>query len=191
MSEATGPTYDVPFRRRRKNLTNYRKRLALLKAGVRLVFRKSLNHTLVQLVEFSEKGDLVLACAHSSELRAFGWPPRANTPTAYLTGFLAAKRALAKGIKHAVLDAGLATPRKGGTAYAALKGALDAGLTVPAGDGIFDEARFAGRHIAEYARKLKGTPLYAKQFSAYIREGVEPERLPELFEQVKNKISSG
>ncbi|MEM3030715.1 MAG: 50S ribosomal protein L18 [Candidatus Micrarchaeia archaeon] len=191
MPKATGPTYDVPFRRRRRNLTNYARRLALLKAGVRLVFRKSLSHALVQLVEFSEKGDAVLAAAHSAELKPFGWPVRANAPTAYLTGFLAAKRALAKGVKRAVLDAGLATPGRGSVAYAALKGALDAGLAVPAGEGIFDEARLKGQHIADYARKLKGTPQYAKQFSAYIKEGVEPERLPELFDQVKSKLSSG
>jgi len=191
MPKATGPTYDVPFRRRRRNLTNYAKRLALLKAGVRLVFRKSLSHALVQFVEFSERGDVVLACAHSSELKKFGWPVRANAPTAYLTGFLAGKRALAKGVKAAVLDAGLATPVKGGSPYAALRGAMDAGLSIPSGDGIFDEQRFRGEHIADYARKLKGTPDYEKRFSSYLKEGVEPERLPELFSQVKNRLLSG
>ena len=42
MGKATGPTYTVPFKRRRENLTNYAKRLALLKSmKPRMVVRKS------------------------------------------------------------------------------------------------------------------------------------------------------
>jgi ribosomal protein L18 len=40
MAHATGPVYKVAFRRRRKNLTNYAKRLALVKgSSPRLVVR--------------------------------------------------------------------------------------------------------------------------------------------------------
>lgn len=190
MAKATGATYDVPFRRRRKGLTNYRKRLALASAGVRMVVRKSLKHVRVQFAEFEEKGDNVLATATSEELGEFGWKLNKNTPTAYLTGLLAGLKAKKKGIAKAVLDVGLHTPSKGALVFAALKGALDAGVDIPHGDGLFDEERLKGAHIAAYASSLKGKPEYEKMFSACLKVGVEPEKIPALFEEAKKKIVS-
>ena len=57
MTRATGPLFDVHFRRRREGRTNYGSRLALLKGKTpRLVIRKLNKGVLVQLVEYSEKG---------------------------------------------------------------------------------------------------------------------------------------
>jgi hypothetical protein len=44
--------------------------------------------------------------------------------------------------------------------------------------------------IAEYAKKLKATDpsLYNKRFSNYIREGLNVEDMPKIFEEIKQKI---
>ena len=188
MSKATGPAYKVPFRRRRENLTDYSKRLALLKSGTpRLVVRKSNKGIVVQVIVF-DGSDRTEVSANSNELVKEGWMSHANLPTAYLTGFLCAKKALKKGVKEAVLDIGLLIPIKASVPFAALKGAVDAGLEVVHGEEIFNEERFSGKHIAEYAKKIKGSDDYNKQFSEYIKKGINPESIVELFESVKSKL---
>lgn len=189
MTKATGPAYNVPFKRRARALTNYRKRLALLKSRLpRLVVRKTNRSVIVQISEFTPKFDRTIVSADSRDLRSFGWSPRANLPTAYLTALLCAKRALKAGAKKAVLDVGLSSPTKGSLTFAALKGALDGGLEVAHGEIDFDMERISGAHIAEYAKSLKGTDKYKKQFGAYVAAGVEPERLAEMFNAAKEKI---
>lgn len=189
MAKATGPVYDVPFKRRRKSLTNYAKRLALVKGGKpRMVFRKSLKHVSVQFVKFDERGDVVLAAANSAELKKFGWSDRSNLPTAYLTGALAAGRAKAKGVSDFVLDIGLSTASKNALPFGAVKGALDAGLkTKFSAEGV-DMARVRGEHIAKYAEQLKGSGAYEKRFSDYLKQGMQPEKLPEKFDGVKAAV---
>ena len=59
-----------------------------------------------------------------------------NLPAAYLTGYLAGKRASEKGMNDAVLDIGLKEPAKGAAVFAALKGMLDAGLEIPHGKEV-------------------------------------------------------
>jgi len=190
LSKATGPVYNVTFRRRRDNLTNYKKRLALLKSGMpRLVVRKSNKGIIVQIMSF-EVSDKTEVNASSKELEKYGWPARANLPTAYLTGWLCSKKALKKGIKKAVLDIGISKPTKASVPFAALKGAIDAGLEVPHDPGIFDNDRFSGKHIAEHAGKLKDTEAYKKQFSEYIKKGIVPEAIVELFSSVKSKLQN-
>jgi large subunit ribosomal protein L18 len=152
-----GPRYRVPFRRRREGRTDYRKRLALLKAGtVRAVVRKTVSNIVVQFVEFTPGGDRILASAFSKELERFSWRVgKGNLPAAYLTGYLAGKRALEAGVREAILDIGLHPPTKGGRVFAALKGILDAGIEVPhGGDVLPDEARIKGEHIAKEVSSL-------------------------------------
>ena len=60
-----------------------------------------------------------------------------------------------KGIEEAILDIGLQRPVKGSRVFAALKGMLDAGLSIPHGDGIFpSEERIKGLHISEELENL-------------------------------------
>jgi large subunit ribosomal protein L18 len=101
-------------------------------------------------------GDRVLSSAVSKELRKLGWElPGSNTPAAYLTGYLAGKRALESGVEEAVLDMGLHVPTKGSKVFASLKGMLDAGLRMPFGEEILpDEERIRGEHIGEEAVKM-------------------------------------
>lgn len=133
---ATSPRTRVPFRRRREGRTDYRRRLALLKSGeTRLVVRRTAGNVIVQFVDWAETGDVVKATAVGQELQKLGWEgsPK-NTPAAYLTGLLAGKRALESGIDEAVLDLGRHNPVRGSKVFAALKGVVDAGVFVPAGD---------------------------------------------------------
>jgi large subunit ribosomal protein L18 len=132
---STGPRTRVPFRRRREGRTDYRRRLHLLRSGeTRLVVRRTSQNVIVQFVDWSSEGDQVKATAVAQELSRIGWEgsPK-NTPAAYLTGYLAGKRAKAAGVESAVLDIGRRVPTKGSRVFAALKGVLDAGIEVPHG----------------------------------------------------------
>lgn len=140
----------MQHRRRRLQKTDYKKRLALIKSGKpRLVVRRRLDNTSVQLVGFAENGDNNEASAFSAELGRFGWKSgNGNLPAAYLTGLLAGMRAKKAGLKDAVLDMGLQASTKGSRIYAALKGAVDAGLEVPHSKEMLpSEDRIAGKHI--------------------------------------------
>jgi len=149
---ATGPRYHVEFRRRRQGKTDFRLRKRLIASGKpRAVVRCSNRNTIVQLVEFHLDGDRILTTATTRELAKFGWRhATGNTPSAYLAGYLAGKRALEKGIESAVLDIGLRAPKRGSKVFAALKGMLDAGLELPHDDSVLPaEERIQGAHIGE------------------------------------------
>jgi len=146
----------IPLKRKRQGKTNYHKRLNLLKSHKpRLVVRKSLRNIQVQIIRFNESGDKVIAGAHSRELIRAGWKAsRSSIPAAYLTGYLAAKKAESKGIKEAILDIGLYPSVQGSRLYAALKGFLDGNLTINHDPKIFpSEKRLFGEHIAKDLKK--------------------------------------
>ena len=83
---------------------------------------------------------------------------------------------------------GLKASIKGSKVFAALKGAVDAGLEVPHGEFIFpDDERIRGEHIANYAESLDDEEV-AKKFSKYLERGLQPVDLPENFDETKNKI---
>ncbi|MEM2908270.1 MAG: 50S ribosomal protein L18 [Candidatus Hadarchaeales archaeon] len=190
---AKGPTWRVPFRRRREGKTDYRQRLKLLRSGKpRFVVRISLKHVLAQVVRADPKGDLTLASAHSKELSKFGWKGgTSNTPAAYLVGLLCGYRAVRVGVRECVLDIGMHTPTPGAKVFAALMGALDAKLQIPHGEEVLvKEERLRGEHIARYAAKLRSEDeeAYHLRFSEYLNRGLEPERLPEHFNEVKQAI---
>ena len=193
---AHGPRYKVPRRRRREGKTNYYKRYVMVLSGKpRLVVRRTNQYIWVQLVIAKPQGDVTVAAAHSRELvKRYGWlGGTKNTSAAYLTGLLAGLRALKEGYRYAVLDIGLHRPVKGSRVFAALKGAVDAGLEVPHSEEVLPEDyRIRGEHIAKYAAMLKESnpELYEKRFSLYLKRGLEPEKLPEHFEEVRNKILS-
>jgi len=130
MSKATSPVYTVYFRRRREGKTNFVKRLGLVKSGVpRFVVRKSNRGFVVQFIEYDPKGDKVLASATGVSLnKKFGWQSKRNVYTAYLCGLYAGAQAKKKKVSEFILDVGLYIPTKGSVIFAALKGAVDAGL---------------------------------------------------------------
>jgi large subunit ribosomal protein L18 len=193
VSKATGPVFKVGFRRRRSNLTNYAKRLALVKgSSPRLVVRKSTTGVLVQFLEFTAKGDRVVASVHSRELAKYGWAPRCNATTAYLCGLLCGKAAAKKGVSAFILDVGMQTPSKGATIFAALRGAQDAKLSTNYENEMISEERVTGATIEAYAKKLKSEDAakYGKIFSSYIKQGFAPENMVAAFKAAKGKIES-
>ena len=140
--------YSQILRRLREEKTNYRKRKHLL-MGRRdyITVQISNENTLVQIHKPEMQGDKVLASAHSRYLLGKGWKgSRKNIPAAYLTGYLAGKKALGKGVKAAVLYSG--TRKYTQRMAAALKGVIDAGLEVPADSETFpNEERISGKHL--------------------------------------------
>jgi large subunit ribosomal protein L18 len=190
-----GPIYNVPYRRRREGKTNYSLRKNLVSSGLpRIVVRKTCKHILVQLVKPDAKGDEVVTSAHSNELRKkYGYlGSLTNLPSSYLTGLLCGYRSAANGVKEAVLDIGLQLPSKGACVFGVLKGFLDAGVEVPCNEEVLpDEERISGHHIAKYAEQLSSNPnAYSSLFSAHIRRGLTPEKIPDHFATVKEKITS-
>lgn len=180
------------FRRRMELKTDYRKRLELLKSRKpRLVIRRGPNGIRCQIIEYNKEGDKTMVEVTSQHLRKFGWKAHlGNLPAAYLTGMLAGFSALKKGVKEAVADVGLQRSTKGSALYACVSGAADAGLKVPLGEeAIPTKDRIAGKHVAAFASLLKKTPeKYKRQFSSYLKLGVEPERLEEHFAETQKKI---
>jgi len=192
---AKGPSYRVAFRRRREGKTDYQQRRSLVLSGLpRMVIRGSLRSISVQLIKAEVSGDKVLVYAHSNELtKNYGWQGGGgNLPAAYLTGLMCGYKTIASGVKEAVLDLGLHSPTKGSRVFAALKGVLDAGVTIPHDENKLPDGKHVqGLHVAEYAKQLSSTPdSYQKRFAEQLSRGLRPEEITEHFSQVKQKISS-
>ncbi len=185
----------IPHRRRREKKTDYKLRLRLLKSGKpRLVIRKSSNNLTCQIVNYSQDSDNVIVSVNSTNLKKKGWKGHCgNITTAYLIGLLCGKDAKKHKISEAVLDIGLHTSTKGSRIYAALKGVLDSGLKIPHSAEILPpEERVSGKHIADYAEKLKKSneAQYKKLFSSYLKNKLPPETLPKHFAEIKKKVAA-
>ncbi len=185
----------MQFRRRREKKTDYAQRLALLKSGKpRLVIRRSGSNFRLQIVEFHPPGDRTLAEVTAHMLRKYGWKGHCGgTPAAYLTGLLLGKEARDRGIKEAVPDLGLQMSVRCSSLFACVLGARDAGLKISIGkEAMPRKERIEGRHVAEYASMLKekDSQKYSKHFASYLKSGLEPEKLPDHFNEVKKKIGA-
>ncbi len=181
----------VLYRRKREARTNYKKRLRLLMGQMpRVVLRFTNQKILAQLITFAPSGDKVLVGVDSRKgLSSLGWKYSfKNIPAAYLTGVLFARRAVALGIKEAVLDTGFKQPLKGGKCFAFLKGLVDGGMQVPhdAEVGQMPAERLKGGHIAHYASQKQGKN--ASQFTQYLKSNAAPEQMSQAFDAVKQKV---
>ena len=185
---ARGPRYRVPYRRRREAKTDYMARRIMATSGKkRFVVRASNKNITIQFVTSKIEGDIVHTQANSSELAKFGWlGGKKNTSAAYLLGLLAGRKALSLGIDAAILDLGLTRPTKGSKIFAAVKGALDAGLAIPCDSDIIPElGRIEGRSVSEYATSFEDQSEFKRVFSGYLERGLNPQDLPGHFETVK------
>ena len=182
----------LPFRRKKEGKTYYRKRLKILSSNkFRFVVRKSLNDLQASIVGYDAKGDKVLFTVNSKTLNKLGWKGGSgNIPSAYLIGAIAGKKALEKGVKEAILDLGFNNSTKGSRLYAALAGAIDSGLKIPFNAKVLpSKDRILGEHIIKYAHELKSDkPKYERQFSNYIKRGLNPEDIAKHFNEVKVSI---
>lgn len=139
------------FNRRIRGRTDYRQRLRFLESGLtRLVVRKSNNSITVQFVDYDPKGDKVVSSARALDLGKYGFDMhKGNLAAAYLTGYLAGKRALKSNVSNdCIVDKGLNKVFFQGRIFAAVKGAMDAGINVRAGEIEFaPDERLKGEHL--------------------------------------------
>ena len=140
--------YSKILRRLREEKTNYKKRGTMLTGKRDFITVNITNqNTQVQILTPGMTGDKVVASAHSRYLLEKGWKgSRKSVPAAYLTGYLAGKKAIGKGAKGAIMYTG--TRRFTQRMAAALKGIIDAGLEVPADPETFPaDERINGEHL--------------------------------------------
>jgi len=137
-----------------------------------MVVRKTNRHIIVQLVTAEMDGDRTLVAANSAELEQYGYKgSMVNTPAAYLTGMLFAVKAKKAQQDSAVLDIGLNRATPGARVFAALKGAVDAGLDIPYGEEILpSEERLTGAHIAAYNKNAGDIVKMVEQVAAAIKK---------------------
>jgi large subunit ribosomal protein L18 len=177
----------VNYRRKREGRTNYKKRLMLLQSRKpRLIIRKTNRQILLQIAEYSPKGDRLVCGVNSAALKKLGWAYSCNNlPACYLAGLLLGKKALAKKVKTAIVDVGLQTPVAGSRIYAAVKGVVDGGVDIPASEEVFPSAdRLSGKGIAEFMASNNNQI----QFSAYKKNNLDGKRFVQDFEACKKRI---
>lgn len=182
--------YKVTLKRIREGKTDYRKRKAILVGRHTFAsIRISNENVFVQITEAEVKGDRVLVSAHSRELIKYGWKgSRKSIPACYLTGLLAGKKAIAKGIDSCIIYTGFrAFTRR---IAACTKGLLDAGLEIPVDEDVLpEEDVIMGKHIVDYAEMLKDdSNAYNARFSALLARGLKPEDYIDNFKEVKDNI---
>ena len=117
------------------------------------------ENTQVQILKPGMTGDRIISSAHSRYLLEKGWKgSRKSVQAAYLTGYLAGKKALGQGAKNAILYTG--TRKYTQRMAAALKGVIDAGVEVPANEETFpSDDRINGDHLTvkNDVSKIKST----------------------------------
>ncbi|WP_297217115.1 50S ribosomal protein L18 [Thermoplasma sp.] len=138
------------FKRKEAGITDYSKRLKLLKSRERrFIVRITGKGVIAQLAEYSDVGDRILFTVTDKSLAKYGVDLRGNNiQVCYLVGYIAGIEAEKNGVETAVLDTGRRKFRKGGRISACLKGFIDAGVEVPHGDDVFpDKKRIDGKHL--------------------------------------------
>jgi large subunit ribosomal protein L18 len=179
---------DMKFRRRAESVTDYRKRLGLVKSGLdRIVVRKSNRRIMGQVVRYSAAGDVVVAHADSSELEKMDWVPKSNRPTAYLTGLLLARKAGKEASSDHILDIGLTSPVKNSIPFVFAKGCMDGGLKLRSSIKIDEKVYNCSE--TKYIAGLKSSDAekYKNHYTSYTG-AFSPEGLAKAFAQAKEKV---
>lgn len=110
------------------------------------------------------------------------------------------------GAFRACLDVGLARTSTGARVFGAMKGAVDGGMDIPHSEkrfpGYDDEANefsaevhkkhIFGGHVAQYMEHLvqEDEEAYKKQFSQYIKKGVNSDSIEEMYKKCHAAIRS-
>lgn len=145
------------FKRKRLGLTDYRKRLKILRAGKpRFVVRRSGKGVMVQVIKYKPEGDNVIVTVTDKSLKKMGLEVSGNsTPVSYLVGYMAGLKSKKLGESEAILDTGRYRFTKGGRLAAALKGFVDSGMEIPHDPEIFpSEERINGGHLSSTKMKI-------------------------------------
>ncbi len=140
--------------RRRKNKTDYLKRLKLLKSErPRIVFRRTNKFIISEYVISEEAKDKVLFGFDSRKLIGYGWPKEGvgslkSVTSSYLTGYLTGKIILKKNLEMPILDVGMNRTIYKNKIYSFIKGLIDAGIKMNCEEKFFPEAnRIEGKHL--------------------------------------------
>ncbi|XP_076320887.1 large ribosomal subunit protein uL18A-like isoform X1 [Tachypleus tridentatus] len=108
------------------------------------------------------------------------------------------------GAFRAYLDVGLARTSTGARVFGAMKGAVDGGIDVPHSNKRFPgydsetkefnaevhRKHIFGQHVAEYMKMLmdEDEDAYKRQFSRYIKLGITPEDVEEIYKKAHTAI---
>ncbi len=187
--------YTVPYRRKREGRTDYNLRLKIL-AGrkPRVVVRRTLKHLILQVVDYTPTGDKVLVASHTHDLGQYGWKAgTGNIPAGYLAGLLLGVRAKKAGITSCVADIGMHPAVHGGVVFAALKGCVEAGISLPLDDKVVpDQKRLSGEHISHWGKTVTSKPQSAKQhFREVVQKGLVLDQFGNHVAQVRKAILGG
>jgi len=198
---------------------------------VRFVVRMTNTDIVAQFVKATIEGDLVLTAAYAHELPKYGMPVGLTSyAAAYAVGLLAGRRLMQKyrlsqiykgNTKigddyivapkegenrpfYAFLDVGLRRTTNGSRVFAALKGAVDAGIEIPHSAskwvGYDSEAkdldsqtfrkRLLNGHVGDYMKRLstEDNAAYNKRFSQYIKNGIKPDEVESSWLKVHKAI---
>jgi len=186
-------TFSMSYKRKRLHKTDYKKRIKLISSSIpRIIVRKSLKNITLQLAVYDQKGDRIIVGSRSSELKKFGWElPCGNICAAYLTGLLFGSKIKDNKFEYLIADFGFFPSIRGSRMYAALKGVLDSGLKVKCDVSVLPaEDRVLGKHIADYANKLKKENLerFNRQFSDYLKKNIEPGLITDYVKKARENI---
>ncbi|TRY63525.1 hypothetical protein TCAL_04899 [Tigriopus californicus] len=118
--------------------------------------------------------------------------------------FMVEDAADSPGAFRACLDVGLARTSTGARVFGAMKGAADGGLDIPHSEKRFpgydaEEKSFNaqvhrdhifGKHVADYMKSLKeeDDDAYKRQFSIYIKNGVNAESIEGMYKKAHESI---
>merc|ERR1712216_852329 len=215
--------FQVKWRRRREGKTDYhiRKRLLIQDkqkynvAKYRLVVRTSKKNILCQLVYSRLEGDFILSSSYSKNLKVIGLIiSNNNFPTSYINGLYLSKKFFRENFSlkknqssqknsfNVILDIGLTRVTTGNKVFAAMKGAVDGGFSIPHNEKRFpgykkDENfdpeimkdRIEGKHVFEYMKLLEDEDeeKFSTQFKSLINKNLNPI---EYFEMNRNVIKN-
>ena len=137
------------LKRKRMGVTDYRKRLKLLRSeSPRLIVRPTGRGIVVQAAEYAPEGDMVLATVNANTLKKTLGLSGNNSQVAYISGYYLGMKAASKGVEYAVVDTGRFRLTRGGRISCAIKGAVDAGLEINVSEEILpSEDRIQGKHL--------------------------------------------
>ena len=161
--------------RRRKAITNYSKRIELLKSErPRIVLRKSNKYVVAQYVTSKEAQDKILFEVSSRKLSKFGWPEKSksikNLSAFYLTGLLIGKEIQDKKIEEPILDLGMMRTLHKSNIFGFIKGIIDAGIEISCKEeSLPDEERIKGEHLTNKIpfEKIKIAILEKKKWEQF------------------------
>lgn len=103
----------------------------------------------------------------------------------------------------ALLDIGLVRTTTGKKVFAVMKGAVDGGMNIPHNEKRFPaytkeegfdpeelKSRILGVHVSEYMNYLleEDEDAYKKQFANYIKDGIDPDGIEDLYLEAHQKI---